>query len=273
MNTREILNNNNFVFKKKFGQNFLLDQNILNNIVNLGNIKKTTLVIEIGVGAGALTKKLAKKAKMVLGYEIDETLKSSISEILKSEENIDIIYDDFLNRNLKEDLKKYKYDELMVVANLPYYITTPIITKFIDEKIDVSKIVVMVQNEVADRFSAKPNTKNYNSLTIFLNYYFNIKKAFVVSKNVFYPKPKVDSAVVLFEKRKEKIYVNDKNLFFRLVKDAFVQKRKTLKNNLKAYDIDRIDEILNTFNKNINVRAESLTIEEFVKISNELSKH
>ena len=167
MNTKEILDNNNFSFKKKFGQNFLLDQNILNNIVALGNITPETLVIEIGVGAAALTKILSKYAQKVLGYEIDVSLKPALSEILKDNKNVDIIYDDFLNRNIKEDIKGYKYDQIMVVANLPYYITTPIITKFIDEKIDVEKIVVMVQNEVADRFSAKIGTKSYNSLTIF----------------------------------------------------------------------------------------------------------
>ena len=272
MGTKEILSKNNFVFKKKFGQNFLLDQNILNNITNLANIDKQTLVIEIGVGAGALTTKLAPLAKNVLGYEIDQTLKESLSEILKENNNIDIIFDDFLSRNIKDDLKKYQYDNLVVVANLPYYITTPIITKFIDEKINVSKMVVMVQKEVADRFSAKPNTKDYNSLTIFLNYYFNIKKAFIVSKNVFYPKPKVDSAVVVFEKNKDMIKLKNEPLFFKLVKDSFKQKRKNLKNNLSGYDIETIDSILKKFNKSIGSRAEAITIEEFAEISNELAK-
>ena len=128
MNIKEILNENNFVFKKKFGQNFLLDQNILNNITSLGDITKNTLVIEIGVGAAALTRKLSEKAGVVLAYEIDTTLKEPLSEILEGYNNINIIYDDFLNRNIKEDLKNYKYSKIMVVANLPYYITTPIIT-------------------------------------------------------------------------------------------------------------------------------------------------
>ena len=270
MNTKEILNNNNFKFKKKFGQNFLLDQNILNNIVDLGNVDKNTLVIEIGVGAGALTTKLCLKAGKVLGYEIDKTLEESLNVILKPYDNIDIIYDDFLSRNIKEDLKKYNYKNIIVVANLPYYITTPIITKFIDEKIDVKKIVVMVQKEVADRFSAKVNTKSYNSLTIFLNYHFDIKKAFVVSKNVFYPKPNVDSAVVVFDKKEKKYNVLDETLFFKLVKDAFVQKRKNLKNNLKGYDLKKINQVLLRFNKDITSRAEDISIEEFIEIANEL---
>lgn len=270
MNVKEILNENKFVFKKKFGQNFLLDQNILNNIVALGNITKETLVIEIGVGAAALTKKLSEKAKIVVGYEIDTTLKEPLSLILENYNNVDIIYDDFLNRDITEDIKKYNYKNIMVVANLPYYITTPIITKFIEEKIDIEKIIVMVQNEVADRFSAIPGTKSYNSLTIFLNYYFDIKKAFIVSRNVFYPKPNVDSAIVIFEKKDKKTMVKNEDMFFKLVRDAFVQKRKTLKNNLKGYDLEKIEKILNSFGKDINCRAENITINEFVEISNNL---
>ena len=270
MNVKEILNENKFVFKKKFGQNFLLDQNILNNIVALGNITKETLVIEIGVGAAALTKKLSEKAKIVVGYEIDTTLKEPLSLILENYNNVDIIYDDFLNRDITEDIKKYNYKNIMVVANLPYYITTPIITKFIEEKVDVEKIIVMVQNEVADRFSAITGTKSYNSLTIFLNYYFDIKKAFIVSRNVFYPKPNVDSAIVIFEKKDKKTMVKNEDMFFKLVRDAFVQKRKTLKNNLKGYDLEKIEKILNSFGKDINCRAENITINEFAEISNNL---
>lgn len=271
MNTKDILNSNNFVFKKKFGQNFLLDQNILNNIVKEADITKDTLVIEIGVGAAALTKKLSLKAKKVLGYEIDETLKEPLNVILNDFSNVDIIFDDFLNRCVKDDLKKYEYKTLMVVANLPYYITTPIITKFIEEQIDVEKIIVMVQNEVADRFSAKTGTKSYNSLTIFLNYYFDIKKVFVVSRNVFYPKPNVDSAVVTFTKKRNTLKADNEKLFFKLVRDAFCQKRKTLKNNLKTYDLDKIDEVLKKYNKNITFRAENITMDEFIDISNNLN--
>lgn len=271
MNTKEILRENNFKFKKKFGQNFLLDQNVLNNIVNVADITKDTLVIEIGVGAGALTKKISKVAKNVLGYEIDSSLKEPLSKILQLEKNVNVVFDDFLNRNIKNDLKQYEYSNLMVVANLPYYITTPIITKFITEKIDVEKIIVMVQNEVADRFSAKTGTKSYNSLTIFLNYYFEVKKAFTVSRNVFFPKPNVDSAVVVFKKKNKKSYIKNEDFFFELVKKAFKQKRKTLKNNLKNYDLEKINNILKESNKDISFRAENITIDEFIKISNSLS--
>ena len=264
MEVKEVLDKNNFNFKKKFGQNFLLDQNILNNIVTLADITKEDLVIEIGVGAGALTKKISPRAKYVLGYEIDKTLEKPLKEILP-EENINIIFDDFLSRNIKEDISKYNYSNIIVVANLPYYITTPIISKFIDEKINVSRLVVMVQNEVADRFSANMGSKAYNSLTIFLNYYFDIKKAFVVSRNVFYPKPNVDSAVVIFNKS-NKYKSSNEALFFKMVKDAFKQKRKTLKNNLKGYNLEQIDKILNQTGKNISFRAENISIDEFINI-------
>ncbi|MEG2351122.1 MAG: 16S rRNA (adenine(1518)-N(6)/adenine(1519)-N(6))-dimethyltransferase RsmA [Bacilli bacterium] len=272
MNAREILENNKFIFKKKYGQNFLLDNNILNNIVEVSGVSKDTLVIEIGVGAGALTKKLSEKSKDVLGYEIDKTLKEPLKQILSKYDNIKVIFDDFLKRNLNSDLENYKSDEIIVVANLPYYITTPIITKFITEKINVKRIVVMVQNEVADRFSAQPGTKNYNSLTIFLNYYFDIKKAFFVSRNVFFPKPNVDSAIVIFDKKQNKIKVDNEEFFFKLVKDAFKQKRKTLKNNLNQYDLRKLEEVLHKFNKTLQSRAESLSIEEFILISNDMNK-
>ena len=170
-------------FKKKFGQNFLKDENILRNIVEKAEVDKDTLVIEIGIGAAYLTYYLSKSAKNVLGYEIDESLKEIISDQLKDTNNVEIIYNDFLKSNPIDDIKRYDYKKLYVVANLPYYITTPIITKLVEDKIPLSKIVVMVQKEVGDRFNAKPNSKEYNSLTIFLNYYFDIKKIMDVSRN------------------------------------------------------------------------------------------
>ncbi len=272
MNIKEILSKNNFVFKKKFGQNFLKDDNILNNIVRAANIEDNSLIIEIGIGAAALTKKLAGTNNQVLGYEIDTSLKEILSEVLVDYKNIDIIYDDFLKRNIKEDIKKYKYNKIYVVANLPYYITTPIITKFIEEKIEPEKIVVMVQNEVADRFSAKPNSKDYNSLTLFLNYYFDIKKEFFVSRNVFYPIPHVDSAVISFTKKNEKKYVCDENKLFKFIKDAFTQKRKNLRNNLKNYDLSSLEDILIKINKKLTDRAEALTLDEYIFIVNNMDK-
>lgn len=267
MNQKDFIKDYDFKFKKKFGQNFLTDDNILNNIVESANIDDETLVIEIGCGAGALTKKLVSVAKIVIGYEIDETLKPILSTI----DGADIIFCDFLKRNIKKDLEKYSYKKLYVIANLPYYITTPIITKIIEDKLNVDKIVVMVQKEVGDRFSAKPNSKDYNSLTLFIDYYFNVKKLFIVSKNVFIPKPNVDSVVVLFEKKNKKYDVINERIFFKLIRDSFKQKRKTLKNNLKGYNFDLIKKVLTENNFSEDVRAEALPIEVFVKISNRLS--
>ena len=265
----ENLNNNNFNFKKKFGQNFIIDENIIRNIVDKADVDKDTLVIEIGPGAGSLTNFLAKKSKNVLCYEIDTSLNDILKENLKEYNNIDIVYNDFLKVNVNDDLKKYDYKKLYVVANLPYYITTPIIIKIIEDKLNVDKIVVMVQKEVGDRFKAIPGSKDYNSLSIFLNYYFEVSKIMDVSKNVFMPKPNVDSIVVEFKKRSNKLKVNEE-IFFKLIRDSFVQKRKTLRNNLKGYNLDKIENILNKYNLDLSVRAEQIPIEIFVEIANEI---
>ncbi len=265
---KQDLQENDFKFKKKFGQNFIVDKNIIDNIINKAKIDKDTLVIEIGPGAGSLTNKLGETAKNVLAYEIDKTVKPILEKNIHS--NTQIIYDDFLKRNIKEDLKNYDYKKLYVVANLPYYITTPIIIKLIEDKLNIDKIVIMVQKEVGNRFKAKPNTKDYNSLSIYLNYYFNVNKLLDVSKNVFIPKPNVDSIVIEFTKKQEKIYLKNENLFFKLVKDSFKQKRKTLKNNLKEYNLEKIENVLKKYNLDLSVRAESLSIEIFAEIANNL---
>lgn len=267
---KEKMDKYNFNFKKNYGQNFIIDENIINNIITNSNIDKDTLVIEIGPGAGALTYKLGMFAKNVLCYEIDTKVKELLLENIKGLDNIDIIFEDFLKCDVLKDIKKYNYKKLYVVANLPYYITTPIIIKFIEEEIPVDKIVVMVQKEVGDRFKAEPGSKNYNSLSVYLNYYFDIKKILDVSKNVFIPKPNVDSIVVEFTKKEKKYILKDKDLFFRLVRDSFKQKRKTLKNNLKDYDLIKIEEILKKYNLDLSVRAESLPIEIFIDISNNM---
>ena len=256
-------------FKKKFGQNFLKDENILRNIVEKSEVDNDTLVIEIGIGAAYLTYYLSQKAKNVIGYEIDDSLKEIISNQLKDSDNVEIIYNDFLKSNPLKDIEKYDYKKLYVVANLPYYITTPIITKLVEDKIPVSKIVVMVQKEVGDRFNAKPNSKEYNSLTIFLNYYFDIKKLMDVSRNCFIPKPNVDSAIIEF-KRHNKYKAKNEELFFNLVRDAFKFKRKNLRNNLKNYDLNKIEAALNKIGKDLTYRAEQLSLEDFVSVFNEI---
>ncbi len=265
---KQNLEENNFNFKKKFGQNFITDKNIIESIVNKAAIDKETLVIEIGPGAGSLTNKLGEKAKNVIAYEIDETLKPILENNI--EDNTKIIYGDFLKRDVLLDIKQYDYQKLYVVANLPYYITTPIIIKLIEDKIPVDKIVVMVQKEVGDRFRAKPNTKEYNSLSIFLNYYFDIKKELDISRNVFIPKPNVDSIVVSFTKKDKKLPLKNEDIFFKLIRDSFTQKRKTLKNNLKGYDLSKIEKVLSKYNLDLTVRAEALPIEIFIEISNSL---
>jgi 16S rRNA (adenine1518-N6/adenine1519-N6)-dimethyltransferase len=265
-----LIDNNNFNFKKKYGQNFLIDENVLTKIVSYADIKDDTLVIEIGIGSGNLTKKIAQVATKVMGYEIDTNLTPIIQETLKPFSNVEIIYDDFLKRDLKKDLNDYHCQNTYVIANLPYYITTPIITKLIDEGINIDKMVIMVQKEVGNRLNAKPDTKEYNSLTIFINYYFDVNKLFDVSRNVFMPRPNVDSAVIELVRKKSLLAVNDEKFFFKLVRDAFQHKRKNLKNNLQGYDLNKIADALAKYDLDLTVRAEHLTIEQFADIANHL---
>ena len=267
---KQEIEENHFNFKKKYGQNFIVDKNIIHSIIVKSEIDDETLVIEIGPGAGSLTSELGKYAKNVIAYEIDETLKPILEKNITP--NTEVIYEDFLKRDIAEDIKKYNYKKLYVIANLPYYITTPIIIKLIETKIDFDKIVVMVQKEVGDRFKAKPKTKEYNSLSVFLSYYFNITKILDVSRNVFMPKPNVDSIVVCFTKKVDKLKVNNEELFFKLIKDSFKQKRKNLRNNLKGYDLENISKTLSKYKLDLTVRAEALPLEIFVEIANNLEE-
>ena len=268
---KQEIEENHFNFKKKYGQNFIVDKNIIHSIIKKSEIDKETLVIEIGPGAGVLTVELGRNAKNVIAYEIDETLKPILEKNITP--NTEVIYADFLKRNISEDIKKYNYKKLYVIANLPYYITTPIIIKLIETKINFDKIVVMVQKEVGDRFKAKPKTKEYNSLSVFLNYYFNITKLLDVSRNVFMPKPNVDSIVVCFTKKENKIKVTSEERFFKLIRDSFKQKRKNLRNNLKEYNLEKISKTLSKYNLDLTVRAEALSIEIFADISNSLEEN
>lgn len=259
----------NFSFKKRYGQNFLNDNNVLNNIANSIDINKNDLIIEIGPGAGALTEKLIQKTNKLICFEIDGELNKYLNKYEKQDAKI--VYGDFLEQDVNIYVKDFEFDNLYIIANLPYYITTPIITKIIKDNLPVRKCIFMVQKEVADRLCASKSTKDYNSLTIFLSYYFNIKKLFNVSRNCFYPKPNVDSAVILLEKLKEPpVFVKNEKVFFNLVRDAFVYKRKTLKNNLKNYDLNKINDILRKYNLDLTIRAEALSIEVFADIANNL---
>ena len=259
-----------FDYKKNLGQNFLQDKNIIDKIVNAPDYGDNNLVIEIGPGAGALTKELLKKFDRAILYEVDTRLEKILNKELSTFVNYELIFDDFLNRDVNKDISKYDFDNLYIVANLPYYITTPIITKIINDKIPTNEIVIMIQKEVADRFSAKPGSKEYGQITVFLNYFFDIDNVCNVSKNCFFPKPKVDSAVIKMKRKESNDYIKNFDVFNKLVKDSFRFKRKTIKNNLVGYDLDIISNILTKYGFDINTRSENIPYNVFVEIANEL---
>lgn len=255
-----------FDYKKSLGQNFLKDKNIIKKIADSINPTEEDLIIEIGPGAGALTKELVKKKSEVICFEIDTRLKEILEQI--NSEKLTIIFKDFLSIKINEYIDQNKYKNLYFVGNLPYYITTAIIKKIVKES-NPYEITIMVQKEVADRFSAKPGTKDYSSISIFLQYNFDIERVCNVSKTCFEPVPKVDSSVIKF-KRNKKISANDEEKFYKLIKDSFTQKRKNLRNNLNGYDLNKIQAILKKYDKDLTARAEQLSIEEFVDISNNI---
>lgn len=265
---QELLSKNGFNFKKMFGQNFIIDENIIQSIIRKADIDKDTLVLEIGPGAGSLTYLLSDAAKEVVCFEIDTNLKPILEDVLKDKQNISIYFQDFLKANVQEVLEKHSYKKLYVVANLPYYITTPIVMKIIEDKIPVDRLVIMVQKEVGDRFKATPGSKDYSSLSVFLNYYFDITKLLDVSRNVFLPKPNVDSIVIQMKRKEVLESLTNEKFFFQLIRSSFQQKRKTLRNNLRSYDLVQIEEVLKKFNLDLNVRAEQIPIHVFVEIAN-----
>lgn len=258
-------------FKKKFGQNFLKDINVVKKIVRSAEIDGKSLVIEVGPGGGIMTRELSMVADNVLAYEIDEELKEEHDKRLGDRDNITILFQDFLESDIVKDVEKYDYDKLYFVSNVPYYITTPIILKLIDSGLRFEKIVMMVQKEVGDRFSTKSGNKEYGSITVLLNYFYNIKKEFFVSRKQFVPEPNVDSVIISFSEKSDKLSLNDFKFFEKLVRDSFQYKRKTLRNNLKGYDLDKVSIVLEKYGKDLNVRAEALDVEVFVEIANELS--
>ncbi|ERJ12467.1 Ribosomal RNA small subunit methyltransferase A protein [Haloplasma contractile SSD-17B] len=280
-NTNHIIKKYNFHLKKSFGQNFLVDLNILKNIVSSADITEETGVIEIGPGIGALTEQLAKKAKKVVAYEIDQRLIPILDETLQPYNNIIIINEDILKANVNKMIEEEfnGYEDIAVVANLPYYITTPILMGLIEKNLPINRYCVMMQKEVAKRLSGGPNTKEYNSLTIAVNYYTIPKIVLTVPKTVFIPKPNVDSAVVRLDKREEPaVKVNDESFFFKVVRGSFIQRRKTIYNNLKqslkgVLTTDDIKTALKAVDIKENARGESLTIEQFAKLSNEFIKY
>ena len=276
--TFEILKKHGFTFKKSLGQNFLIDSNILNRIVDGAGVDKTVGVIEIGPGIGSLTEALAKKAKKVISFEIDGRLLPILAETLAAYNNVEIINNDILKVDVDNIIaeKMSDCDKIMVVANLPYYITTPILTYLIENTEKIDGYVVMMQREVANRLNAKVGTKDYNSLTILLNYYTDVEYLFTVPKKVFVPAPNVESAVVkIMTKEKKEFEVDQK--FFKFVRSCFVQRRKTLLNNLiSSYGKDKKQDLqASCFDSEIEAtrRSETLTLTEFYNLYNNLKNN
>lgn len=254
--------------KKSLGQNFLIDNSIIDKIVNEVDALENDLIVEIGPGRGALTSKLKSKKCNVVAYELDKDLKIYLDKL--EDDKVKVIYKDFLQCNLNKELIDIKYDNLYLVGNLPYYITTPIIEHVIKEKIEFKKFTIMIQKEVAGRFMARPGSKEYGYITLVLKYYFDIKKVCDVSKHAFNPVPKVESTVLSFVPRSCKKDV-DVDSYFKLLKCAFRMKRKNLRNNLNGfYDLEKVQNVLEKYNLDLSVRAESLSEEILVDIWNSL---
>ena len=250
--------------KKKYGQNFLIDSTIIDKIIDSVSFDQGDKILEIGPGKGYLTKNLIKFNNQLLCFEIDKDMKYYL-EPLQSE-NLTIVYEDFLSIDLNNYFSKN--DVIHVIANIPYYITTPIIEHIIKSNLNIADMTLMVQKEVANRLCAKPRSKDYGYITVFLNYYFELNKLFDVSKNSFDPIPKVDSAIIKLKNRKKSC--NNELLFLNLIKDAFKMKRKNLRNNLKEYDLNKIEEVLLRHGLNLTCRAEEISIDIFIEIVNNL---
>ncbi len=279
--TKAVLERHGFTFKKSFGQNFLTDTNILQKIVDTAEIDKNVNVIEIGPGIGALTEFLAENAAEVMAFEIDERLVPILEDTLRDHNNIKVINEDVLKTDLQTRVKEFKNPNLpiKVVANLPYYITTPILMHLIESKIPFAEFVVMMQKEVADRISAEPNTKAYGSLSIAVQYYMTAKVAFVVPRTVFVPAPNVDSAILKMTRREQPLVeVKDEDFFFRVSKISFVHRRKTLWNNLtshfgKSEEVKtKLEQALENANIKPSIRGEALSIPDFARLSDALSE-
>lgn len=261
--TNEILDKYNLKAKKKFGQNFLIDANTVEKIAK-NACDKDHITIEIGPGIGSLTQKLAKYSKEVISYEIDSSLIPVLKETLGDLDNVTVIEEDFLNTDLGK--ASYHDEEIVVAANLPYYITTPILFKLFESDLKIKCISVMVQKEVADRFKASVNSKDYNSLSVIVQHSYDVSILMNISKNVFNPKPNVDSAVIVF-KPKTKKYVKDEKEFYEMVKMAFTQRRKTLFNNLKEhFDNEKIRKMYETLGLKDSIRAQEIDLDTFIRI-------
>ena len=277
--TKAVLERHGFTFKKSFGQNFLTDTNILQKIVDTAEIDDQVNVIEIGPGIGALTEFLAERAAQVMAFEIDHRLVPILADTLRDFDNVTVVNEDILKVDLAQYIQNFKNPELpiKVVANLPYYITTPILMHLIESGIPFSEFVVMMQKEVADRISAQPNTKAYGSLSIAVQYYMTAKVAFIVPRTVFVPAPNVDSAILKMVRRPEPaVAVEDESFFFKVSKASFTHRRKTLWNNLTGY-FGKAEEVKDKLTKALvqaglspSVRGEALSLAEFARLADAL---
>ena len=277
--TKAVLERHGFTFKKSFGQNFLTDTNILQKIVDTAEIDDQVNVIEIGPGIGALTEFLAERAAEVMAFEIDHRLVPILADTLRDFDNVTVVNEDILKVDLAQYIQNFKNPDLpiKVVANLPYYITTPILIHLIESGIPFSEFVVMMQKEVADRISAQPNTKAYGSLSIAVQYYMTAKVAFIVPRTVFVPAPNVDSAILKMVRRPEPaVAVEDESFFFNVSKASFTHRRKTLWNNLTGYfgkteEVkDKLTKALDQAGLSPSVRGEALSLAEFASLADAL---
>lgn len=276
MNLREetefLLNKYKLRANKSLGQNFLINEQIIDDIVNVSNVTADDVIIEIGPGLGSLTAKLADNAKKVIAIELDENMINILSERFSLYKNVEIIHADVL----KVDLNKLIDGEgnVKVVANLPYYITTPIVMKLLEENLKINSITVMVQKEVGERFCATPGGKEYGAITVSINYYTSPKIVLDVPKENFNPVPEVDSCVVKLDLKNEHIELKDEKLFFRLIKTTFSQRRKNIGNSLTGIGISKqeVKEMLEELNLDVNLRAENLSIDQYAKIANYIAK-
>jgi 16S rRNA (adenine1518-N6/adenine1519-N6)-dimethyltransferase len=275
--TKEIINRYDFAFKKNFGQNFLIDERVLNKIIAAADITEEDTVLEVGPGIGTLTQALAKSAKKVIAVEIDKTLVPILGEVLADYNNIEIINNDILKVDVAELVRQNGGKALKLVANLPYYITTPIIMGILEQKLPVESITVMIQKEVALRMQAAPSTKDYGALSLAVQYYCEPYLVANVPQNCFMPRPNVDSAVIRLTPHKNPpVVAKNEQLMFRLIKVAFSQRRKTLLNcifnsNEWGLDKEQIAELLVKCGFDERVRGETLTLEDFARLSDTLN--
>ncbi len=275
--TKEVVQKHNFKFSKSLGQNFLIDTNVIDRILEGARVQEGDYVIEVGPGIGTLTKEMGRTAEKVVAIEIDKTLIPILEETLADFPNIEVINQDILKVDVQELVKeKLNGGPVKLIANLPYYITTPIVMKFLEEDIPVTDIVVMVQKEDADRMNAQPNSKDYGALSVAVQYYCDTEIVAKAPRHMFMPQPNVDSTVIGLHVREEKKYnVDNEDIFFKTVKASFGQRRKTLLNSLGGLGFlskDQIKIALQEANIDEKRRGETLSIEEFASLSNAVNR-